>query len=219
MSTYVQDSFTWRLLFSPNPKATWVPAVPRSELAPFHRPYQNLSHFLLWFLLNCVRQSYCPFLSVPRSVTDTEWKFHKCLLNQWMNGWQQLCEACMGASSNSVVQVKIQRLREAESLSQGRVSEWVSEVAQSCPTLCNPMGCSPPGSSVHGIFQTRILEWVAISFSRGSSGPRYRTWVSCIAGMLYHLSHQGIIKITQLLLTDKINSVSGSWTRVFSVLS
>ena len=40
-------------------------------------------------------------------------------------------------------------------------------VAQSCPTLCDPMDCSPPGSSVHGIFQARILEWVAISFSRG----------------------------------------------------
>ena len=38
-------------------------------------------------------------------------------------------------------------------------------VAQSCPTLCNPMDCSPPGSSLHGILQTRILEWVAISFS------------------------------------------------------
>ena len=130
MSTYVQDSFTWRLLFSPNPKATWLPAVPRSESAPFHRPYQNLSHFLLWFLLNCVRQSYCPFLSMPRSVTDREWKFRKCLLNQWMNGWQQLCEACMGASSNSIVQVKIQRLREAESLSQGRVSEWVKSLSR-----------------------------------------------------------------------------------------
>ena len=44
-----------------------------------------------------------------------------------------------------------------------------SEVAQSCPTLCDPMDCSPPGSSVHGILQARILEWVAISFSRESS--------------------------------------------------
>ena len=44
-----------------------------------------------------------------------------------------------------------------------------SEVAQSCPTLCDPMGCSLPGSSVHGIFQATVLEWVAISFSRGSS--------------------------------------------------
>ena len=46
-----------------------------------------------------------------------------------------------------------------------------SEVAQSCHTLCDPMDCSPPGSYVHGIFQARILEWVAISFSRGSSDP------------------------------------------------
>ena len=45
-------------------------------------------------------------------------------------------------------------------------------IAQSCPTLCNPTGCSLPGSSVCGILQARILEWVAISFSRGSSGPR-----------------------------------------------
>ena len=42
-----------------------------------------------------------------------------------------------------------------------------SEVAQLCPTLCDPMDCSPPGSSVHGILQARILEWVAISFSGG----------------------------------------------------
>ena len=45
-------------------------------------------------------------------------------------------------------------------------------VAQLCPTLCNPMNCGLPGSSVHGILQARILEWVAISFPRGSSLPR-----------------------------------------------
>ena len=67
-----------------------------------------------------------------------------------------------------------------------------SEVAQSYPTLCDPMDCSLPGSSVHGIFQARKLEWVAISFSRGSSQPRYWTQVSCIVGRcFYHLSHQG----------------------------
>ena len=58
----------------------------------------------------------------------------------------------------------------------------VCEVAQLCPTLCKPVDCSPPGSSIHGILQARILEWVAISFSRGSSQPRDRTWVSCTAG-------------------------------------
>ena len=54
--------------------------------------------------------------------------------------------------------------------------------AQSCPALCNPMDCSPPGSSVQGILQVRILEWVAIASSRGSSRPRDQTQVSCIVG-------------------------------------
>jgi len=60
-------------------------------------------------------------------------------------------------------------------------------VAQSCLTLCNPVDYSPPGSSVRGIFQARILEWVAISFSRGSSQPRTQTQVSCIAGRFFTL--------------------------------
>ena len=57
-----------------------------------------------------------------------------------------------------------------------------SELAQSCTTLCDPMDCSLSGSSVHGILQARILAWVAISSSRGSSQPRNRTQVSLIAG-------------------------------------
>jgi len=56
------------------------------------------------------------------------------------------------------------------------------KVSQSCPTLCDLMDCSLPGSSVHGILQTRILEWVAVPFSRGSSQPRDQTHASCIAG-------------------------------------
>ena len=62
--------------------------------------------------------------------------------------------------------------------------------AQSCPTLFDPMDCSLPGSSVHGIFQARILEWVAISFSRGFSQPRDQTFISCVSRIgrqiLYH---------------------------------
>ena len=58
----------------------------------------------------------------------------------------------------------------------------VCEVTQSCPTLCNPMDCSPTGSSVHGILQARILEWVAISFSRESSQLRDQTQFSQIVG-------------------------------------
>ena len=60
----------------------------------------------------------------------------------------------------------------------------------SCPILCDPMDCSPPGSSIHGILQARILEWVAFSFSRGSSRLKGRTYISCISCLgrwvLYH---------------------------------
>ena len=58
------------------------------------------------------------------------------------------------------------------------MSSSESEVAQSCPILCDPMDCSLPGSSVRGIFQSRILEWVALSFYRRSSWPRDWTRVS-----------------------------------------
>ena len=59
-------------------------------------------------------------------------------------------------------------------------NESESEVAQSCPILCDPMDCSLSGSSIHGIFQARVLEWISISFSRGSSQPRDQTQVSRI---------------------------------------
>ena len=65
-------------------------------------------------------------------------------------------------------------------------------VIQSCPTLCDPVDYSPPGSSIHGIIQARILEWVAIPFFRGSSRPRDQTRVSHLhcRWIFYHLSHQ-----------------------------
>ena len=68
----------------------------------------------------------------------------------------------------------------------------ISEVAQSYPTLCNPMNCSLPGSSIHGMFQARVLEWVAISFSRGSSWPRdSNPGLPHCRQTLYPLSHKG----------------------------
>ena len=62
-------------------------------------------------------------------------------------------------------------------------------VSQSCPTLCEPMDCSPPGSFVHGIFQARILEWVANSSSRGSSrptGPTHVSYISSIGRQIFY---------------------------------
>ena len=86
-------------------------------------------------------------------------------------------------------------------------------VAQSCLTLCNPMDCHPPGSSVHENFQARILEWVAIPFSRGFSWPRDWTWVSCTAGGFFTvwatreaLRTQGILH----LLSDPFSRFSRS---------
>ena len=63
----------------------------------------------------------------------------------------------------------------------------VSEVTQLCPILCDPVDCSPPGSSVHGILQARILEWVANSLTRESSQPRARTQFSHIASRHFNL--------------------------------
>ena len=72
----------------------------------------------------------------------------------------------------------------------GKTIAWTAAAAnsiQSCPTLCDPMDYSVPGSSLHGSLQARILEWVTMSFSRGSSRPRDRTQVSLIAGRCFNL--------------------------------
>ena len=68
--------------------------------------------------------------------------------------------------------------------------ESESEVTQSSLTLCDPMDCSPPGSSIHGILQAKILEWVVISFSKGSSQPK---------DLLSHRSSLYILNIKPLL--------------------
>ena len=94
-------------------------------------------------------------------------------------------EACVQRQGSFMPQPRLNEAKQIISIFSKRVSlsrgeeltPWdlpgkMSEVAQSCLTLCNPMDGSPPGSSVHGIFQARVLQWVAISFSRGSSHPR-----------------------------------------------
>ena len=73
-------------------------------------------------------------------------------------------------------------------------------VAQSHGTHCNPTDCSPPGSSVHGILQARIPEWVAIPFSKGSSQPRDQSWASHIAGKFFTVGATKEAKLTQIHL-------------------
>ena len=77
-------------------------------------------------------------------------------------------------------------------------------VAKSSPTLCDPLDCSPPGSSVHGISQARILEWVAISFSRGSSWPREWTHISCIGRRIPYC------RVAPKLMTE-VHCFNDSW--------
>ena len=87
-------------------------------------------------------------------------------------------------------------------------------VAQSCPTLCNPVDYSLPGSSVHGILQARILRWVAILFYRGSSRSRDRTpSLPHCRKILYCLSHQDLFGMR---LKDHIclKHLHGSWLSV-----
>ena len=84
-------------------------------------------------------------------------------------------------------------------------------VAQSCPTLCDPMDCSLPGSYVHETFQARVLKWVAISFSRGSSRPRGRTQFSHITSRCFTI---WATREAQLYMREGVNewkSLSRVW--------
>ena len=121
----------------------------------------------------------------------------------WSLGWEDPLEKGM-ATNSSIFAWKIPWIEEPGVLqSTGHkewdMTEWLTHthtfsneesskseserlVAQSCPTLSDPVDCRLPDSSVHGIFQARGLEWVVISFSRGSSRPRDRTRVSHIVG-------------------------------------
>ena len=103
------------------------------------------------------------------------WHWHRCTplpqVYPRCEGWQSLHDGLLTV------------VIEIETGQQSRPSVNVKVlVPQLCLTLCDGVDCSPPGSSVPGILQSRILEWVALPFSRASFQPRDRTWVSCIAG-------------------------------------
>ena len=102
----------------------------------------------------------------------------------WLSGWEQGCFTYLFIFKwFSKNQVETGFLLERCHILTDDDDEQDEEVAQSCPTLCNPIDCrSLPRSSIHGILQARVLEWVAISFSRGSSRPRDRTQVYLIVG-------------------------------------
>ena len=123
-------------------------------------------------------------------------------MDRWMDWWRVV----FGFQQPPEIHFWLQLPKQATATSQGpgRVTgcggchirqQNLGVHAQSCLTLCDPMNHNSPDSSVHGIFPARILEWVAIPFSRGSSQPRDRTHISrgsCIAGgFFFLLSHWG----------------------------
>ena len=107
----------------------------------------------------------------------------------------------------------------------GSISEEKVTVTQSCTTLCDPMGCSPPEFSVHWIYQARILEWVAISFSRASSRPGHWTRISWIGRQIpYHwatregtvdLQYQVSFKIYNKVIQLHINTYTHRYVYVY----
>ena len=79
-----------------------------------------------------------------------------------------------------------------------------AQLLRFCLTLCNPMDYSTLGSSIHGILQGRILDWVAISYSKGSSQPRDQTRVSCIVGRFFTTEPKG--KLKESYTTEQLNT-------------
>ena len=115
-----------------------------------------------------------------QNVTETQGR--KCC---WKNGANRLARSRVTTNiqlgEGSVCETQQSEAQDEVwlQLSQGCIE---CSFAQSCPTLCDPVGCRTPISSVHGILQARILEWIAMPSSRGSSQPRDRTQVSHTAG-------------------------------------
>ena len=101
--------------------------------------------------------------------------------------------------------------------SQANTQKSESEVAQSCPTLCDPMDHSLPGPSIHGIFQARILEWVAISFSKRSSQPRDWTQVFCIVGRCSELNNGELWRSKNLIHTGLQSEIWPSLGNFYSL--
>ena len=122
-------------------------------------------------------------------VNPPSWNLHEAIEFVWLD---YCCVPSIYVSAKHTVDTQwttVEWMIKLWNMNEGlsAYSVWMSEVSQSCPTLCDPLNCSLPGYSVHGILQARILEWVAISFSRGSSWSRDQTWVSCVTGRRFML--------------------------------
>ena len=137
----------------------------------------SLLHFLwLWCVGFSLRCLLLLSMALGRSLRSCSvWALEQ---NQWL--W---CRALVAHSMCSLPRAEIEPM--SALARRFLIIGGCVLVAQLCPTFCNPTYCSPPGFSVHGVLQARILEWIAIHFSRGTSQPRDWTLVSCIAGKFF----------------------------------
>ena len=131
----------------------------------------------------CIHINQIYFKELAHIIVETD-KSKICTVASWRHREKLL----LGVQVQRILSVSGEVRKESE-----------SEVAQSCPTLCDPTDCSLPGFSVHGIFQAIVLEWTAISFSRGSSQPRDQTQVSRIVDSDEQLQ---LLRVTSLNLVS-----------------
>ena len=150
----------------------WEPAGDSTSLCVTHNSRVTGSWFLWfkWLSKSCGSLYILCILLIPLKTGEL-WSYLVIRL-EWMSKWDVCHLQNPKETARCCAPVIV-------------VENLKSFVIQSCPTLCDPMNCDLPGSSVHGIFQARVLEWVAISFSRGSSQPRDQTQVSHIVGRCF----------------------------------
>ena len=145
----------------------------------------------------CMHAQSCPTFCHPRHCSPTGSSVHGIFQARILE-WVTI--ALSRGSSRPSMKVKVKVL-----------------VAQLCPIPCDPMDCSPTGSSVHGILQARILEWGAIPFSRESSQPRDQTRVSYTAGRfvtiwMTRVALRNSVFFIKLMITIVLKSLSFSYT-------
>ena len=169
----------------------------KARVGCFKRTASKHVYYLGWnrspSQVGCMRQVLGPgALGRPRGIGQrgrweggSGWAIH---VNPWLihvNVWQKPLQYCKVISLQLIKKKKRKKERKKEKEYVLSIAMLIVKVARSCPTVCNPLDCSLPVSSVHGISQERIMEWDSISFSRGSSWPRDQTWVSCLGGRFF----------------------------------
>ena len=157
------------------PTQGWKPGLPHCRQILY-----QLSHEESPRILECVAYPFSSRSSLPRNGTGVS-----CIAGGFFTNWT-IREAPVGLSyyKNGVV-IHWDREASRYRFYSVRSGCMCVLVAQLCPSLCDPTNCSLPGFSVHEILQARILEWIAIPFSRESFLPRDWTLVSCIIGRFF----------------------------------